>query len=372
MGYKICSRCIMDNKTDTKIIFDKNGYCNYCNDVIKRMPEIYFPEQLEGGIKLESIIDNIKEDCKDDEFDCMLGVSGGIDSSFVWYLGAKYGLRMLAVHIDDGLDNPIAVENLKKLHKKTNSEYITITPNREEYADVIYSLLKASVSNLAFGQDNLIMNSLQKFGEEKGIKYILDGHNFAHECILERGNSVNFSDKSFVLGIHDMYGRIPIRNLEFMSLSDRYIKRNMKKSFKHVRPLNYVDYNLEKALITLEDFCGFEYYGGKHYESILTRFMQCYYLPEKFGIDKRKSHLSSLIITGQIEREDALRLMNEPLYKSEQMLSEDKKFIARYLNITTEELDQLIAQPPLADNHYKHSVLNNLAPIARNFRKFLE
>lgn len=372
MTYQRCTRCIMDNKSDVSISFDKEGHCNYCNDVIKRMPGVYFPQGIEGGEKLQAIMNQIKEDCRDDQYDCMIGVSGGLDSSYVWYLGAKYGLRILAVHIDDGLDNPIAVENIRKLKEKTGSEYIALQPDKEEYADVIYSLLKASVSNLAFGQDNLIINTLQKYGEEKKIKYVLDGHNFAHECILERGNGINFSDKSFVIGIHEKFGRIPIKNLEFMSLTDRYIKRNLKKDFKHIRPLNYVDYNMNEVLSKLSSYCDFEYYGGKHYESILTRFMQCYYLPEKFGIDKRKSHLSSLIVSGQMTREKALELVDEPLYKSEQMLQEDKKFLADYMNISIEELEEMIAQPPISDNEYKHSPLNNFAPVARAFRKIIE
>lgn len=370
MPYQRCTRCVMDNAVDETITFNDEGHCSYCNNIEKRLPSEYFPN---GETKLEEIINSIKSDCKDDKFDCMVGVSGGIDSSYIMYICHKYGLRMIAVHIDDGLDNPIATENLKKLVKATGCEYITIEPKRDEYADIIYALLKASVSNLAIAQDNLIAKALQNYGEKNGIKYILDGSNFAHESILERSDTgVNSSDKKFILEVHKRFGRIPLKSLDFMSLNERYIGRHANRNFKHIRPLNYIDYRLEEAIKELHDFCGFEYYGGKHYESILTRFMQCYYLPDKFGIDKRKSHYSSLIMSGQMTRDEALQKLEVPLYPTDEMLAEDKAFLAHYIGITVEEMDELIAQPPKAERAYPHSKLNEIAPIARKFRKILE
>lgn len=269
MPYQRCTRCVMDNARDTTITFDEKGHCSYCNDIEKRLPNEYFPD---GEPKLEKIINTIKADCKEDKYDCMVGVSGGIDSSYIMYIGYKYGLRMIAVHIDDGLDNPIATENLKKLVKATGCKYITIEPKRDEYADIIYALLKASVRNLAIAQDNLIAKALQVYGEKNGIKYILDGANFAHESILERSDGdVNSADKKFIIEVHKMFGRIPLDTLDFMSFNERYIGRHANKGFKHIRPLNYLDYRLDKAINELHDFCGFEYYGGKHYESILPR-----------------------------------------------------------------------------------------------------
>lgn len=368
MKYRRCKRCVMDNISDKSISFDKNGYCNYCNDIEQRIHSEYFPNDSK---KLKFLIKKIKHDCKSDKYDCMVGVSGGIDSSYIIYLGYKYGLRMLAVHIDDGLDNPIAVNNLKKLTEKTNVDYVTVRPDKEEYADIIYSLLKASVSNLAISQDNLILKALQDYGEENKIKYSLDGANFAHESILERGNRpINPADKKFILSIQKRFGRIPISKLEFMSLTDRYIKRH--RSFQHFRPLNYIDYNVDRAIKELKEFCGFEYYGGKHYESILTRFMQCYYLPEKFGIDKRKSHYSSLIMSGQMTREEAIKKLKEPLYPNEKMFYEDKKFLSNYMNITISEFERCISLPPKEMASYPHSILNEFAPLARKFRKILE
>lgn len=157
-----------------------------------------------------------------------------------------------------------------------------------------------------------------------------------------------------------------------MSITERYIGRHIKKEFKHVRPLNYIDYQIDKAIIELKEFCGFEYYGGKHYESILTRYMQCYYLPHKFGIDKRKSHFSSLIVSGQMTRDEALNKLKQPAYVSNQMLEEDKKFLANFLDISIDEFDKFVGQPPKREKDYPHSMLNEFAPIARKFRKILE
>lgn len=371
MAYQRCTRCVMDNASDRTISFDTEGRCNYCSDILLRMQEEYFPDE-EGKRKLDTIVAKIKEEAKNDPYDCLVGVSGGIDSSYILYMGHQYGLRMMAVHIDDGLDNPIAVENLHRLAKKTETELVFIRPDRKEYSDLLKTLFKASVPNLALGQDNLIISALQNHGVRNHIKYALDGANFAHESILERSDrGVNACDKKFLLSVQKRFGDVPIRKLEFISLTDRYLKRRTAP-MKHIRPLNYIRYDLDSAIHTLEKFCGFQYYGGKHYESVLTRFMQCYYLPEKFGIDKRKSHYSSLIMSGQMTREEALKRLKQPLYPSEELLREDKRFLADYMMISVEEMERYISLPPKREQDYPHSILNHIAPIARKFRRFLE
>ena len=371
MKYQQCKRCLMDTIECQDIRFDSNGNCNYCSDAIKRMKTEYLPTE-EGRHILDDMISKIKMDCSEDKYDCLVGVSGGIDSSYILYLGYKYGLRMLAVHIDDGLDNPIAIDNLSKLSLTTGTKIINISPDRKEYSDILYSLLKASVANLAIAQDNLIIKSLQDYAEELNIKYIFDGSNFAHESILGRKNSINSCDKKYILGIQKRFGTIPIEHLEFMSLQERYIGRHSKNRPKHIRPLNYINYNVSNAIEELHSFCGFQYYGGKHYESILTRFMQCYYLPKKFNVDKRKSHFSSLIVSGQISREEAVEEMKKSLYVNNQMLHEDISFLANYMGIDLKEFERCVALPPVSDRKYKHSILNELAPFARKLRKFFE
>jgi hypothetical protein len=362
----------MDNKSDSFITFDDKGNCNYCNDVLGRISSQYFPNE-EGKKKLESLIDKMKAECKNEKYDCMVGLSGGIDSSYILMLGHRYGLRMLAVHIDDGLDNPVATENIRKLVEATKTDLINIKPNKDEYADILKSLFKASVRGLALGQDNLILGAIDQYGRINNIKYILDGNNIAQESILEKNNkSVNACDGYFLKNIQKQFGDVTLKETKFISLFDRYIRRSFSRKVKHVRPLNYIDYNFERALKELHDFCGFEYYGGKHYESILCRFLQCYYLPSKFGVDKRKSHLSSLIVSGQMTREEALEKLKAPLYSSEELLVQDKLFLAEFMGISMDELDGYINLPPHYETDYKHSKLNDLAPLARKFRKVIE
>lgn len=171
--YQRCKICVIDNASDSSIRFDENGYCNYCRDTLKRRPFEYLPNE-KGRVLLYEKVASIKEECKDDPYDCLVGISGGIDSSYIIYLGYKLGLRMLAIHVDDGLDNPIAVENIRKLIGASGADLISIKPNRDEYADVLHSLFKASVPNLAVSQDNLILASLQEYGEKHhlGIRWM--------------------------------------------------------------------------------------------------------------------------------------------------------------------------------------------------------
>lgn len=370
--YIRCKRCVMDNSSDKSIQFDQYGYCNYCRDVINRLPKEYFPDES-GKKKLDSLIKKIKDECRNDKYDCLVGASGGIDSSYILYMGYQYGLRMLALHIDDGLDNKVAADNLRKLIEKTNTDLITIKVEQREYADLLQTLFKASVPNLAMVQDNLILKGIDQYGHENNIRYSLDGNNIANESILERRNdAVNFCDKSHIIKLQKKFGEVNLINTEFMSLSDRYIKRSFLSKLQHIRPLNYINYRLDESLNELNKFCGFEYYGGKHYESILTRFLQCYYLPEKFGIDKRKSHYSSLIVSGQMTREDAVEKLKQPLYPSQELLESDKKVLADFMGISVKKLNQYIAQPPKRHIDYPHSLLNNIAPFARKFRGIIE
>ena len=368
--YQRCTRCVMDNASDPTITFDAEGRCNYCTDVLRRMPTEYFPNE-EGKRRLDAMVAEIKETCKNDPYDCIVGVSGGIDSSYILYWGWTQGLRMLAVHIDDGLDNPIATENLRKLVEKTGVTMVTIQPDMAEYRDVLRSLLKGSLPNLAIAQDNLIVKALQDYAKENRIRYSLDGNNIAHESILERGRGINFNDGKFIKAVQKKFGEQPLVHTQFLTLTDRYLKRR-HSGVIHLRPLNNMPYDIRSAIHALEVFCGFQYYGGKHYESILTRFLQCYYLPTKFGKDKRKSHYSSLIVSGQMTREEALALLEKPLYPSEELLQADKQFLADYCGVSHDIFESWLALPPREEYSIPHSALNHIAPLARKFRRFIE
>ncbi len=368
--YQVCTRCVMDNVADGTIQFEQDGTCNYCNDALKRKDTEYFPNE-QGSSMLEQLMGQIKEEGKTKDFDCLVGVSGGVDSSYLLYMGYQYGLRMLAVHIDDGFDTKTAKENIQKLCAKTNVDLLTIEPDLEQYRDLVRSFFLARVPYITIPQDNLLFKAINETLKKYKLNYSLDGGNFAAESILERGVGINFLDRKHIQFIHKRFGKGSIDKLQLMSFFERYIYDRYLRKAKKVRPLNLIDYNQKKILQTLDDFSGFEYYGAKHYESILTRFMQCYYLPERYHLDIRKSHLSSLIISGQMARDEALTKLAQNPYTSQELMEDDFDFMMNFMEMTKEEFYETLSKPALLHTDYPTSAMHNLAGIARKFRRYL-
>lgn len=366
----ICTRCVMD-ATDASIRFDESGRCNYCTDALNRRGTEYFPN-AEGTRRLDALMEKIKAAGKGLPYDCMVGVSGGLDSSYVVYLGFQYGLRMLCVHIDDGLDTETAVRNIKNLCEKAKVELITVKPNMEQYRDITRSLFLAGVSNLAMAQDNVLLRALMDTARRYKVPYSLSGANFAMESILQRGESpINSCDKKHLLSLQKRFGSKPVDDIRFMSMPDRYIGSRYLQKTTTAYPLNFVDYRMDKALSDLDAFCGYTYYGGKHYESVLTRFLQCYYLPTYFSFDKRKSHYSSLIVSEQMTRAEALARLEQPAYTSDALREADFHMLAEYIGMTDAEFTALLDRPKHAHTEYPVSALNRFAPAARRLRRFL-
>jgi N-acetyl sugar amidotransferase len=367
---QVCKRCVMDNSADNTIVFDSNGICNYCNYALSRKDSVYFPNS-EGKRKLESMIKLLKEEGKGKEFDCLMGISGGLDSAYLAYLGAKeWGLRILAVHIDDGFDTEIAQLNIENLCNKFNIKLIIEKPNKEQYMDLIKAFLRSGVPSIAIPQDNVLQACLKKYSKKYNLKYFLSGANFSLESILQRGNGHVAADGVHVRAIHNKFGQVPLTNLPIITLFDRYIGQKYITKINTLRPLDLIDYNRERAIRELKDNAGFNYYGGKHYESIFTKFVQVYYLPKKFGVDKRTSHYSSLIVTEQMTRKEALNELKKPLYTEEQM-KEDIDFILAEIGMEKEEFEELMNVPGKPHDEYKMSVFVNFAGLARKFRKIL-
>lgn len=354
--YRICKRCVMDTVGDPDITFDSKGYCNYCTDGLLRLQQMEFSADIE---KLKRLFEKVKEDCKNDAYDCLVGVSGGLDSSYIIYLGHKYGLRMLGIHIDDGLDTELAKANIQNLCQKAQVHLITIQPDPEQYRDLTLSFFKAGVPNLAIPQDNLILAGLTDAAKEYKLKYLLHGSNVAMEGILQTGNSYTAADDVHIREIQKKFSGKPINKLRLLSTFENSIFRHFRRDLIRVKPLDMIDYRFDKAVQELEAFCGYKYYGAKHHESVLTRFMQCWYLPEKFEADKRKSHLSSMIISGQMTREEALERLEQPRYPSEEMKEADFNVLAKFLGLSREEFDKLISQPAHSHDEYPKSFLSN-------------
>ncbi len=351
MEIKYCKRCVMNNASDRTITFDSNGYCNYCTDALSKSKSIYLKGTDEGKRKLHNLIDMIKNQNKNKKYDCVMGLSGGVDSSYLAYIGYKCGLRILAVHIDDGYDTEVSKKNIKKLCSKCEIELRMIKPDPIQYNALLLAYMKAGVPNLAIPQDNILVAFLYDTVRKEKLKYFLSGGNFALECILQKDHVFNSMDMVNLNDIHRRFGEEPINNLKFISSYRKFLNDRIGTVVEY-RPLNYIDYNKDRAFAELKEFCGFEYYGRKHLENIFTAFLQTYWLPKKFGVDKRSSHLSSMIVSGQLSREKALELLEEPLY-DEAQIELYIKYICEQMNIDRDYFDKIMRDTPHEHEEYK-------------------
>ena len=351
MRYQRCSRCIMDNASDPTIRFDSNGVCNYCTKALSEInTTTYFPNE-EGQRRLEKMLDEIRRVNKDKDYDCLMGISGGLDSAYLAYLGYKWGLRIMAVHIDDGFDTDVSKENIKKLCKAAQIELKVIKPDAYQFNELTKAYMRAGVPNLAIPQDNILFAFLYDIAEKSRIKYFLSGGNFALESILQQGNTYNAMDIVNLKDINKRFGHAPIDKLKFISSYKKYLMMKTGK-LVNLRPLNYIIYNREQALLDLKEFCDFKYYGRKHLENVLTAFLQLYWLPNKFGVDKRTSHLSSMIVSGQMTREEALKEIEKPIV-DEELMREYIAIIKEKMGISDDEFEAIMASPIHQHDEYK-------------------
>lgn len=348
-NYKICERCVMDNASDGTITFDENGFCNYCSESIEKMKFTYFPND-EGEVKLKNMIAKLKKEGENKKYDCLMGISGGLDSSYLLYLGSKWSLRILALHVDDGFNSDISEANIERLIKATNVDYIVKTPDRVQYNALVKAYIKAGVPNLAIPQDNILFAYLYKYARKYKINNFLSGGNFALESILQQGNTYRAFDVVNIKAIHKKFSSQPIDKLPLLSDYRRFIDQKIL-SIKTHRPLNYIEYNRDQALNELYDFCDFEYYGSKHLENTLTEFIQVYWFYNKYGVDKRRSHLSSMIVSNQISREQALNELKNPLYDENEITN--KIFdICKKLNLSNVEFKNVMNEKPKQHTDY--------------------
>lgn len=364
--YRICSRCVMDNDHDGNITFDKNGYCSYCNAALANKDMVYFPGD-QGKEKINALVKRLKQEGQGKEYDCMMGISGGLDSSYLAMLGHNWGLRILGIHVDDGFDEDIAKDNIRKLCDVCGIKLITICPDQAQYNDITRAFIRAEVRNIAIPQDNILFACLYDYAKKYHIKTFLSGGNFALESILKFNEPVNVYDMTHIRDIHRKFGTLPMDKLKFMSnyqrITDRYLC-----GIHSVRPLNYIDYNRKRALDELKAFCDFNYYEMKHCENKLTKVIQLYWLVEKFHDDKRHSHLSSMIVSGQMTRDEALAELDKPLYDRKRM-DKDIDYVIERLGLSREEFDEIVARPGKMHEDYKTSGVYKW--VKRHFNKAL-
>ncbi|MFK7848608.1 MAG: N-acetyl sugar amidotransferase [Rhodothermales bacterium] len=336
-----CTRCIMSTKADKNIIFNEAGLCNHCERYDKLLASRV---SINDDSIFESVIDKIKKAGRGKEYDCLIGVSGGVDSTYVAYLVKQHGLRPLAVHLDNGWDSELATSNIKNTLEKLGIDLHTHVIDWKEFKDLQLSFLKASLPDGEVPSDHAIFALMWREAAKRKIKYIVSGMNFQTESISVPEWSYGHSDWKYIRAVHKKFGSSKLRTyprFTFPYLAYIYLFKGVRT----VSLLNYVKYDKQKVLYLIQDKLGWRNYGGKHHESIYTRFYQGYVLPKKFGIDKRYGHLSDLINSGQLSKEDALKEIKKPPY-SEELQQEDKIYVCKKFGISVREFDEIMKLPP--------------------------
>ncbi len=354
----------MSDENDDRIIFDDSGRCHYCKNAEKAYNKVI---EACASCALTKLIATIKEECKDDKYDCIMGISGGIDSSYLLYLGYKLGLRVLTVHIDDGFDTEISKSNLKKLVDACGFDYVVVKPDEEQFNGLMRALLISGIENLATAQDNCLFTELYRLAAEYKVKYFLSGVNSATESVGKGGSSSAY-DMPMIKDINRRFGTGKIDKLK-MSGEREITKLRSSSQMKTVCPLNMIDYDNKRAFEELQEFCGFEYYGSKHLENYLTAFVQLRWYPEKHNTDKRRWHYSSMIVSGQMTREEALEKMKEPMC-SEETKEKITKIVSERLNMPVSEIESCISDRTRKESDYRHShYLKNRSKVMKILSK---
>ncbi len=364
--YRQCAISVMDTIADPDIRFDEKGICNYYYAYKQAEAEKVIPAE-EGRKKLESIAAEIRAAGEGKPYDCIMGLSGGVDSSYVAWIAKSLGLRPLAVHFDNGWNSELSVKNIENIVSRLGFDLYTYVINWDEFRDLQLAYLKASVVDIEAITDHAIFATLYRLAGEKDIKYILSGTNVQTENTLPRSWIFPKSDHINIQSIHKAYGTRPLKTFPFM---DAKVKRYYQqvKGVRSVSILNYVDYNKQAVKELIQRELGWRDYGGKHYESIWTRFYQGYILPEKFKIDKRKAHLSDLIFGGQMTKEEALAELQKPIYDPVQLRT-DYDFVLKKLGLTDDAFKALMALPPRSHYDFDYEKPIDIRyPILRPFK----
>lgn len=359
--------------SDPEIVFDENGICNHCTSCIQAIREHVF-SGVEANRKLHQLVEVMKRAGKGKPYDCLIGVSGGVDSTYLAMKVKEFGLRPLALHLDNGWDSELAVSNIEKTLRKLNIDLHTCVINWKEFRNLQVAFLRASTPDSEIPTDHAIVASLYETANKYNIKYIISGINFSTEGILPAAWSHGHYDWKYIHSINSQFGAAPLETYPHYSFI-QFLKYIFIKKIKVVFPLNYMEYNKEAVVSLLESELGWRNYSGKHYESKYTRFFQAYILPTKFGFDKRRAHLSTLICSQQLSREEALRLVQEPLYDKNELVA-DTEFVEKKLNLSTSEFQNIITAPKKTFHDYpsyeKDAYYRLFYAIARQIRIALQ
>ena len=350
--YQICTNCVMDT-TDTKITFDDKGVCDHCRGYYSNILPNWHTDEKGWKVLLETVA-KIKKEGEGKDFDCIMGMSGGIDSSYLTYIAKeKLGLRPLVFHVDAGWNSQIAVNNIEKLVEKLGLDLYTEVIDWEEMRDLQLAFFKSGVPHIDLPQDHAFFATMYNFAEKYKVKYILTGANLSTECVRNPQEWIYYgTDTIYIKDIHNKFGQRPLKNFPLSNILRNKIYLRYIKGIKVVTPLNYVPYQKEEAMQFLVDQFGWQKYPQKHFESRFTKFYEGYWLPKKFGYDTRKVQFSSLILTKQMNREEAMEKLSKPAY-DENTIAQDFEYIATKLGISMAELQGYMDAPNKTVNDYK-------------------
>jgi N-acetyl sugar amidotransferase len=325
----------MDTIGDPDISFDENDVCNYYYEFINKL-KVRVPDPEDGRNQLEKLILKIKKNGIGRKYDCIIGVSGGVDSTYTAWLVKQYGLRPLAVHLDNGWNSELAVRNIENILNKLNIDLYTHVLDWEMFKDLQLSFLKASTPDGEIPTDHAILAILYEKANQFGVKHIISGMNFRNEGMLPPSWARGYLDWKYIKSVQKIFGSFSLMSYPHLTIS-KFLFFNLIKGIRSVSFINYIDFNKEQVIKLLENELSWKNYGGKHYESIYTRFFQAYILPKKFNIDKRKAHLTCIISSnGGITREEALTILEKPIEDSK-LLEDDKEYLLKKLEISEEE-----------------------------------
>jgi N-acetyl sugar amidotransferase len=352
-NFQICSSCVMDT-TDSKIKFDEDGVCDHCNTFYSDIKPRWHVDE-KGLAAIVKISDDIKREGRGKEFDCIIGMSGGIDSSYLTYLAKeKLGLRPLVFHVDAGWNSQVAVNNIEKIVDKLGLDLYTEVIDWEEMKDLQLAFFKSGVSHIDSPQDHAFFATMYKFAEKHKVSYILTGGNYSTECVRNPLEWMYYqSDARQLLDIQKKFGSRQLKNYPVTNILWHKIVLPYLKGIKLVRPLDFMPYQKEQATQFLVDNFGYQRYAQKHFESRFTKFYESYWLPKKFGYDTRKVQFSSLILTGQMTRDEALEKLKVPAYDEEQ-IAHEFEYVATKLDITVAELQGYMDAPNKTYRDYKN------------------
>jgi N-acetyl sugar amidotransferase len=342
--YQLCTRTVLDSSYPG-ITFDAEGVCNFVTDFNEHVKP-HWHTGPEGRSHLESMVEKIKESGKGRDFDCIMGLSGGADSSYMLHvMVTKFGLRPLIFHVDGGWNSELAVANINCLIDKLRLDLFTEVINWEEMRDFQLAMFKSGVPHLDIPQDMAFVGVLYKFAQQHGIKYILNGGNISTECVRRPLEIIYWgTDMAQIRDILSQYGTVPMRTYPFSSIFYHKIYLRYLRGVKVFKPLNYMPYIKQDAMQLMEQQYGWKPYPQKHFESRFTRFFEGYWLPTRFGFDMRRVDLSSLILTDQMSRDEAMAELNTSSYAPD-LIERDFDYIGAKLGISSDELRGYHAMP---------------------------